>query len=196
MVDAQSVKNSSNVPEDSQGIDAGKKIKGRKRHLATDTLGLVLAVLITAASVQDATGDKQLLDELAVSYRSVGKVWGDGSYQGPVIDHGARLGIDVETVKRPSRSGFQPQRKRWVIERTFGWLMQHRRLTRDSKTLPQRSRAVIHWAMSNTISRALTDESTPTWRTETDNPPTCARARRPSGRRALKMGDGQPELSA
>ncbi|WP_310729564.1 IS5 family transposase [Streptomyces sp. N2A] len=174
VVDAQSVKTSSNVAEDSQGIDAGKKIKGRKRHLATDTLGLVLAVLVTAACVQDAAGGKQLLDQIATAHRSVGKVWADGSYQGSVIDHGARLGIDVEVVKRPSRTGFRPQPKRWVIERTFGWLMQHRRLTRDYEALPQRSRAMIHWAMSNTMSRALTGESTPTWRTETGNPPTTA----------------------
>lgn len=168
VVDAQSVKTSSNVAEESQGIDAGKKIKGRKRHLATDTLGLVLAVLITAASVQDAVGGKQLLNQVADAHRGVGKVWADGSYQGSLIDHGAHLGIDVEVVKRPSRKGFHPQPTRWVIERTFGWLMQHRRLTRDYEALPQRSQTMIHWAMSNTMSRALTGESTPTWRTQTE----------------------------
>lgn len=174
VIDAQSVKTSANVAEASQGIDAGKKIKGRKRHVATDTLGLVLAVIVTAASVHDSTGGKRLLDELAASHPSVTKVWADGGYQTSVLQHGAVKGIDVEVVKRPTTKGFQPQPKRWVIERTFGWLMQHRRLVRDYETLPQRSRTMIHWAMANKASRELTGESTPTWRIETDKPPTSS----------------------
>ncbi|MGA5198713.1 IS5 family transposase [Streptomyces exfoliatus] len=174
VVDAQSVKTSGNVAEASQGIDAGKKIKGRKRHLITDTLGLVLAVLVTAASVHDSAGGKQVLTELAAAHPSVTKVWADGGYQTSVIQHGAHLGIDVEVVQRPKEKGFQPLPKRWVIERTFGWLMQHRRLARDYEALPQRSRTMIHWAMANKMSREFTGESTPTWRIETDMPPTPA----------------------
>lgn len=102
VLDAQSVKTSANVAEGSQGIDAGKKIKGRERHVATDTLGLVLAVIVTAASVHDSTGGKRLLDELAVSHPSVTKVWADGGYQSSVFQHGAAKGIDVEVVKRPT----------------------------------------------------------------------------------------------
>ncbi|MEV0375721.1 IS5 family transposase [Streptomyces sp. NPDC050636] len=166
VLDAQSVKTSSNVAESDQGIDAGKKIKGRKRHLATDTLGLLLAVIVTAASVQDTAGGRHLLDNVASSHPQVAKVWVDGGYQSSVINHGARLGIDVEVVKRPSMAGFQPLPKRWVIERTFGWLMQHRRLARDYEALPQRSQAMIHWAMANTMSRNLTGESARSWRTE------------------------------
>lgn len=173
VVDAQSVKTSTNVAETSQGIDAGKKIKGRKRHLITDTLGLVLAVLVTAASVHDTTGGKLLLDDLAVAHPSVSKVWADGGYQSSIFNYGAGLGIDVEVVQRPREKGFKPLPKRWVIERTFGWLMQHRRLARDYEALPQRSRAVIHWAMANKMSRELTGESAPTWRIETDIPHTA-----------------------
>lgn len=88
----------------------------------------------------------------------------NGGYQTSVFQHGAGLGIDVEVIKRPTAKGFQPLPKRWVIERTFGWLLQHRRLARDYETLPQRSRAMIHWAMANKMSRELTGESTPTWR--------------------------------
>lgn len=172
VVDAQSVKTSGNVAEDSQGIDAGKKIKGRKRHLITDTLGLALTVLVTAASVHDSTGGKQLLTELSATHPGVSKVWADGGYSASVLQHGADVGIDVEVVQRPRVKGFQPLAKRWVIERTFGWLMQHRRLVRDYETSPQRSRAMIHWAMANRMSRELTGESTPTWRIETDIPPT------------------------
>ncbi len=76
------------------------------------------------------------------------KVWADGGYQNSIFNHGARLGIDVEVVQRPRAKGFEPLPKRWVHERTFGWLMQHRRLARDYEALPQRSRTVIHWAMA------------------------------------------------
>ncbi|PWJ04746.1 IS5 family transposase [Streptomyces sp. NWU49] len=168
VIDAQSVKTSANVAETSQGIAAGKKIKGRKRHVVTDTLGLVLAVLVTAASVHDTTGGKLLLDDLATAHPTVSKVWADGGYQSSILNHGAGLGIDVEVVQRPRTRGFEPLPKRWVIERTFGWLMQHRRLARDYEALPQRSRAMIHWAMANKMSRELTGESAPTWRIETD----------------------------
>ncbi|MGV9937198.1 IS5 family transposase [Streptomyces olivaceoviridis] len=174
VVDAQSVKASACVAETSQGIDAGKKIKGRKRHLITDTLGLVLAVLVTAANVHDTTGGRLLLDDLAAAHPSVTKVWADGGYQNSIFNHGARLGIDVEVVQRPRARGFEPLPKRWVIERTFGWLMQHRRLARDYEALPQRSRTMIHWAMADKMSRELTGESAPTWRIETDIPPASA----------------------
>lgn len=174
VVDAQSVKTSANVAETSQGIDAGKKIKGRKRHLITDTLGLVLAVLVTAANAHDTTGGKLLLDELAAAHPGVTKVWADGGYQNSIFNHGARLGIDVEVVQRPRAKGFEPLPKRWVIERTFGWLTQHRRLARDYEALPQRSQTMIHWAMANKMSRELTGESAPTWRIETDIPLTSA----------------------
>ncbi|MFE1837275.1 IS5 family transposase [Streptomyces sviceus] len=168
VVDAQSVKTSANVAETSQGIDAGKKIKGRKRHLITDTLGLVLAVLVTAANVHDTTGGKLLLDDLAAAHPNVTKVWADGGYQNSIFNHGAGLGIDVEVVQRPRVKGFEPLPKRWVIERTFGWLMHHRRPARCYEALPRRSRTMIHWAMANKISRELTGEFTPTWRIETD----------------------------
>ncbi len=174
VIDAQSVKTSANVAETSQGIDAGKKIKGRKRHLITDTLGLVLAVLITAANVHDTTGGKLLLDDVAANHPSVSKVWADGGYQNSIFNHGALFGIDVEVVQRPRAKGFEPLPKRWVIERTFGWLMQRRRLVRDYEALPQRSRAMIHWAMANEMARELTGESTPTWRIETDMTATTA----------------------
>ncbi|MGP8297176.1 transposase [Streptomyces inhibens] len=102
--------------------------------MITDTLGLALAVLVTAASVHDSAGGKQLLTELAATHPSVSKVWADGGYSASVLQHGAGAGIDIEVVQRPRVKGFQPSPKRWVIERTFGWLMQHRRLVRDYET--------------------------------------------------------------
>ncbi|MFE2756491.1 IS5 family transposase [Actinosynnema sp. NPDC059335] len=166
ILDSQSVKTSCNVNESDQGIDANKKIKGRKRHIATDVLGLLLAVIVTAASVSDSTAGRQLLDHLAVTQPDVSIAWADGGYNNEVVRHGARRGIHVEVVKRIAVQGFHVLPKRWVVERTLGWLMQHRRLVRDYETLPQRSRTMTHWAMANTMSRVLTGESTQTWRND------------------------------
>ena len=165
LADAQSIRTSNNVPEASQGIDAGKRIKGRKRHVITDTLGLLLVVMVTAASVQDTTGGRMLMDTVAASHPSVAKVWVDSGYKRSVIERGAAYGIDVEVVpKLEGQKGFQPLPKRWAVERTFGWLSLHRRLVRDYETLPNRSRTMIHWAMIDNMSRRLAGESTPTWR--------------------------------
>lgn len=166
IIDSQSVKTSCNVRESSQGIDAGKKIKGRKRHIATDVLGLLLVTIVTAASVQDSVGGEQLLDQLADRHPNVSMVWADGGYNNTVIRHGAQQGIQVEVVKRPTTKGFHVLPRRWIVERTLGWLMQNRRLVRDYEALPQRSRTMIHWAMANKMSRDLAGESTQTWRNE------------------------------
>jgi transposase len=165
IVDSQSVKTSVNVPESSQGIDAGKKIKGRKRHIATDVLGLLLAVVVTAASVHDTVAGREMVDLLAAQRPDVTKVWVDSGYKRSVVDRGAVYDIDVEVVvKDPGQRGFKPQPKRWAVERTYGWLMLHRRLVRDYETNPDRSRTMIYWAMIDNMSRRLVGESTPTWR--------------------------------
>jgi len=167
LVDAQSVKTSSSVPESSQGIDAGKRIKGRKRHIATDALGLLLVVLVTAASVQDTPGGRAVVSELAARHPSVTKAWADAGYQRSVAQTGAAHGIEVEVVsKDPGHKGFRPLPKRWAVERTYGWFMLHRRLARDYETLPERSRTMIHWSMIDNMGRRLTGESTQTWRDE------------------------------
>jgi len=165
ILDAQTVKTSGNVPEHSQGIDAGKKIKGTKRHVATDVLGLLLVVLVTAASVHDTVGGRAVVEQVAHHHPHVTLAWADSGYKQSVIDTGAAYGIDVQVVtKDPQQRGFVPQRTRWAVERTFGWLMLHRRLARDYETNPRRSRAMIHWAMIDNMSRRLTGESTPSWR--------------------------------
>jgi transposase len=95
----------------------------------------------------------------------VTKAWADTGYRTKVIDHGARLGIDVQVVQRdPGVKGFKELPRRWIVERTFGWLMHHRRLARDYETHSHRSEAIIHVAMIDLISRRLTRESTPNWR--------------------------------
>ncbi|MFC9397227.1 IS5 family transposase [Streptomyces sp. NPDC057027] len=165
IVDSQSVKTSTNVPKASQGIDPAKKIIGRKRNIVTDTIGLLLAVLVTAASVQDGTAGRHLLTQIASDHPTVTKAWAGMGYKNAVVEHGAALGIDVDIVRRdPATKGFVVQPRRWVVERTLGWLMNHRRLPRDYEALPARSEAMIHVVMISLMTRRLTGENTPTWR--------------------------------
>lgn len=164
-LDAQSIKTSASVAVTSQGIDAGKKIAGRKRHIGVDTLGLLLAVWVTAASVSDNAGGIHVLSNIAAGHPRVTKAWADSGYRTKAIDHGARLGIDVEITRRdPGQKGFKAIPRRWVVKRTFGWLMHHRRLARDYETHPHRSEAMIRLAMIDLMSRRLTRESTPNWK--------------------------------
>ena len=104
----------------------------RKRNIATDTLGLLLVLLVIAASVQDTTGGRDVADQLAARHPGVVKAWADSGYKRSVIERGAAHGIDVEVVsKDPGQKGFAPLPNRWAVERTFGWWMLHRRLARD-----------------------------------------------------------------
>ncbi|WP_407071082.1 transposase [Streptomyces cellulosae] len=147
------------------GIDAGKKIAGRRRHIGVDTLGLLLAVWVTAASDSDNAGGIHLLSRIATANPQARKAWTDSGYRTEAINHGARLGIDVEVVRRgPATKGFKVIPRRWVVERTFGWLMHHRRLARDYETHPHCSEAIIRLAMIDLISRRLTREYTLNWR--------------------------------
>ncbi|WP_277441810.1 IS5 family transposase [Streptomyces sp. SPB162] len=168
VIDAQSVKTSTSVPATSQGIDAGKKIVGRKRSIVTDTLGLLLAILVTAAGIQDSTAGQTLLNQVAADHPGLRKVWVDGGYRRHLVEHAATLGIDMEiTTRTPGTRGFAPIPKRWAVERTYGWLMLHRRLTRDYETHSHRSEAMIHLAMTDLMARRLTGENTISWRDPT-----------------------------
>ncbi|MDN3060562.1 transposase [Streptomyces sp. SRF1] len=99
-IDAQSVKTSTSVHASSQGIDAGRKIAGRKRSIVTDTLGFLLTVVVTAASVQDSIAGTDLIDQVAAAHPTVRKVWVDGGYRQHFVEHAATLGIDMEIVQR------------------------------------------------------------------------------------------------
>lgn len=164
-MDTQSVKTSTNVPLATQGTDAGKKIVGRKRGIVTDTLGLLLAVVVTAASVSDNAIGTDLLDGATTTYPTLAKTWVDAGFKNALIEHGATLGVDVEVVtKDPAVKGFSVVKRRWVVERTIGWLMHHRRLARDYETRPDNSASMITIAMIDNLAKRLTAESTPTWR--------------------------------
>lgn len=120
------------------GYDAGKKIKGRKRHLLVDTLGLLLGVAVTPASVPERAGAQAVLGGALGWFRWLRRLWVDGGYTGPEFARwvvARRPKLAVEVVKRSDdTAGFKVLPRRWVVERTFGWLMRHRRLVRDYET--------------------------------------------------------------
>jgi transposase len=157
IIDSASVKAAETVGKPSRGYDAGKKINGRKRHIAVDTLGLLLCVLVTAASVQDRDGARPLLEQLAASCRRVRMVWADGGYAGKLVDW-ARTGLKIvlQIVKRSDNvKGFHVLPRRWVVERTLAWIARHRRCVRDYERLPAHHEAMVRWTMIRITSRRL-----------------------------------------
>jgi len=139
------------------GYDAGKKVKGRKRHLVVDTQGTILTALVTPASVQDPVAAPELLEQAKARAPRLTHLWGDGRYRGPLVQAAATaLGLTVEVVTPPKgQKGFQVLPRRWVIERTFAWLERHRRLARDWEAASWSACAFIYIAASNTAARQL-----------------------------------------
>lgn len=158
ILDSQSVKIADQPGE--RGFDAGKKIAGRKRHLLVDTLGLILAVVVTPASVQDRDGARILLCFLQNCFSSLKIIWADGGYAGQLVNWLWQLRsqrkIRLEIVNRSKNQiGFKILPKRWIIERTFAWLMKSRRLRCDYEQLIACSEAMIHISMIRLMLRRL-----------------------------------------
>jgi transposase len=156
-IDSQSVKAADTVGAASRGFDAGKKINGRKRHIAVDTLGLILAVLVTAASVQDRDGAFRLLASLRERHSTITLIWADGGYAGRLVNWAHQvLALTLTIVKRSDdRTGFAVLPHRWVVERTFGWLLRYRRLVRDYERRPDHHEAMVLWATVAIMTRQL-----------------------------------------
>lgn len=156
IVDSQSVKAAETVAKPSRGFDAGKKINGRKRHIAVDVMGLLLVIVITAASVQDRDAAKALLWRLRIAFRTITLAWADGGYAGKLIPWAAaNLRLTVEVVKRNAAHAFQVLPRRWVVERTFAWITRSRRTVRDYERLPQHHEAMVYWSMIIIMTRRL-----------------------------------------
>ncbi|QDN85573.1 IS5 family transposase [Streptomyces mirabilis] len=165
VLDTQSLHAAVGVPADTTGRDAAKKVPGRKRGLAVDVLGLVIAVVVLAASAHDNSAGIALLDKVAADTGTVEKALVDQGFKTAVVDHGQKVGIDVEVVERnPTTSGFVPQPIRWRVEQVNGIMMLHRRLVRDYEHRPASAESRVYWAISDRMSRMLTATSTPTWR--------------------------------
>ena len=158
IVDAQSVKTT--LVKGERGYDAGKKVNGRKRHIVVDTLGLLLLIIVTAGNVQDKPGGKQLLTQLRqrLHLPRLQLLWADGGYGGqPFVDWvKATFGWIWEVVKRNADvKGFHVLPRRWVVERTFGWLNNYRRLSKEYEELSNTSETFIYIAMSHIMLRRL-----------------------------------------
>jgi transposase len=130
IIDSQSVKTCYGGEE--TGYDAGKKIKGRKRHIITDTQGNLLGVCVHSAGLQDRTGGKLLIDKIKGKYNRLVRVLADGAYIGSIQNYCLlMLGALMQVVKRPDVKKFEVIPQRWIVERTFGWLNHIRRLSKD-----------------------------------------------------------------
>ena len=144
IIDAQSVKNTL-VSSENRGFDAGKKIKGIKRHIIVDTLGLILAVVIQSASVQDRDGASEVFEKLMENWHKIIKVFADGGYRGKLVDTiKSKYKIVVEIVKRNEMHTFKILPKRWIVERTFAWLETNRRNSKHYERLNDTSVAMVH----------------------------------------------------
>jgi transposase len=158
LIDSQSVRAADTVPKATSGFDAGKKTKGRKRFIVTDTLGLLLAVHVVAASVQDRDGGKRPLLWTRLDHPTVRKFWADQGFAGRLVTWAAdTLRREMDIVrKQPGQRGFHVQPKRWAVERTFAWITTRRRLASDYERDPAHSETMIRWAMTDVILRRLT----------------------------------------
>ena len=149
ILDSQSVKSAGHGG--AVGYDAAKRIKGRKRHLLVDTLGLVLGIVVTPADTTERDGAKAVLLRVLAWYTWLRLLWVDGGYSGAGFAgwvKARRRKLKVEVVKRSDDvRGFKVLPRRWVVERTFGWLMHHRRLVRDYETTTTSAEAFVYIAM-------------------------------------------------
>ena len=132
-------------------------MKGRKRHIVVDTIGLLLAVVVHAADIQDRDGAKLVLSKLLGRFPRLKLIWADAAYAGHLVDWAHVLGgWLIEVVKRAKHShSFEVLPRRWVVERTLGWLGRNRRLSKDYEGLAESSEAWIHIAMIHLMLKRL-----------------------------------------
>jgi len=148
---------------DPPGFDAGKRIKGKKRHVLVDTLGLVLQALVHPANLQDRDGGILLLSALGERWPLLEKLFADGAYQGPVFRKALakvlpRLTLEIVT-RSDQTKGFVVLPKRWIVERTIAWLNRCRRLAKDFENLTRHALAFVHLASIRLMLRKLCNPS-------------------------------------
>jgi len=154
VLDSQSVK----APAAKErGFDGGKKITGRKRHVAVDTDGRLLMVNLTTADISDSAGAQAILDAIRKRWPWLKHLFADGAYdRGKLMDKAAFLDFVIEIVRRvEGQQGFEVLPRRWVVERTFGWMIRWRRLVRDYEQRIDVSEAMIHVAMGSLLLRRI-----------------------------------------
>ena len=155
IIDSQSVKIPANIGY--SGFDGAKKINGRKRHIVTDTLGLLLAVVVHEASLSDRESAQTVLTEVRTRCKRIKTIFADQGYTGKLIGIVKRsLKLSIEIIKRIEVRVFHILPRRWVVERTFGWFGFYRRLAKDYERYPKHSEAFVYLAMSNIMLNRLT----------------------------------------
>ena len=155
ILDSQSVKTTETPGV--RGYDAAKKVKGRKRHILVDTIGLLLIVVVHTANIQDRDGAKLVLEQVKGKFSRLELIWADAGYSGKLVDWvNSVCGWMLDIVKRSDDvKGFQVLPRRWVVERTFGWLGRYRRLSKDYEGLTESSQAFVYAAMIHIMIRRL-----------------------------------------
>jgi transposase len=163
VIDSQSVRASDWVSRATKGYDAAKKVHGRKRHVAVDTSGLLLEVLVTPASTQDRDGGRRLLWRLRRQFPTIRLVWADAGYAGKLVTWAQQvLTLAVQIVrKRQGIHHFEVLPRRWVVERTFSWLGKCRRLAVDYERKPEHHQAWVQWAMVRVMVKRLARQAPP-----------------------------------
>ena len=162
-IDSQSVKTANGGAD--RGTDGGKRVKGRKRHILVDTLGLLIAVVVTAANVDDATAAQDVFAQVpGKDFPRLAVVYADQKYHNYDLSDWLgrhRRPYDVEVVSRPAGvKGFVPVKVRWVVERTFAWLGRYRALSKDYEHLPASSETVVKLAAIHHMLRRLRPRTT------------------------------------
>lgn len=156
IIDSQSVK-TTKIGGSDIGYDGGKKIKGRKRHIVVDTLGLLLFVVVHSANIHDSKSAKDVLERFKEQFYTIKKVFADGGYRGELIDIvKAKCSFVLEVILRTDKEEkFKVLPKRWIVERTFAWFGNYRRLSKDFEFQSNTSEAMIQIAMINLMLNKL-----------------------------------------
>jgi len=157
IVDARSVRGASTVTSKTRGYDAGKKISGRKTFAVVDTLGLLVAVWVCVANVSDNTGGIEVVGRAKQRSDRIAKIWCDGGFKKTFITYCQQHHISAEVVNRIHSGRFEVLPRRWVVERTWSWLMNNRRLQIDYERCPEVTEGFVWAAHTRLLLRRLTD---------------------------------------